>query len=107
MGYPTKIATCCYCGTRAALVLGQDRHELSCSSCGAPLHDLKRLRKEPDAPRSSEAHRSQRSYPSAPAYGAGAKNQQWLAKRRKPKKRKGLMRYLIEEAVDALEDIFD
>ena len=39
-----KIATCCYCGTRAALVLrGSKRHELACSSCGAPLHDLKRL----------------------------------------------------------------
>ena len=40
-----KIATCCYCGTRAALVLtGRDRHELACSSCGAPLHDLKMLK---------------------------------------------------------------
>ena len=39
-----KIATCCYCGTKAALVLrGKDSHELSCGSCGAPLHDLKRL----------------------------------------------------------------
>ena len=44
MGYPTKIATCCYCGTRAALVLsGKTRHELACSSCGAPLHELKKL----------------------------------------------------------------
>ena len=40
-----KIVTCCYCGTRAALVLrGRDRHELTCSACGAPLHDLKMLR---------------------------------------------------------------
>ena len=40
-----KIATCSYCGTRAALVLkGESRHELACSSCGAPLHDLKRLK---------------------------------------------------------------
>ncbi|XOY55465.1 MAG: hypothetical protein ACMUJK_11980 [Rhodobacterales bacterium] len=40
----TKIATCCYCGTRAALVLrGHDRHELSCSNCGAPLHVMKML----------------------------------------------------------------
>jgi len=39
-----KIATCCYCGTKAALILrGKDSHELSCGSCGAPLHDLKRL----------------------------------------------------------------
>ena len=40
----TKIATCTYCGTRAALVLkGNTRHELACQACGAPLHDLKRL----------------------------------------------------------------
>ena len=30
-----KVATCCYCGTKAALVLrGKDSHELSCGSCG-------------------------------------------------------------------------
>jgi len=47
MGYPNKIVTCCYCGTRAALVLtGKTRHELACSSCGAPLHDLKMLPKD-------------------------------------------------------------
>jgi len=40
----TKVATCCYCGTRAALVLrGRERHELACSSCGAPLHEMKQL----------------------------------------------------------------
>ena len=42
MPHFTKIATCNYCGTRAALVLsGEVRHELACSGCGAPLHDLK------------------------------------------------------------------
>ena len=45
MPHSAKIATCCYCGTRAALVLrGEGRHELACSSCGAPLHELKMLR---------------------------------------------------------------
>lgn len=40
----TKIATCCYCGTKAALVLrGRDKHELTCSKCGAPLRALKNL----------------------------------------------------------------
>jgi len=39
-----KVATCCYCGTRAALVLrGKERHELACSSCGAPLSRMKML----------------------------------------------------------------
>ena len=42
----TKITTCCYCGSRAALVLrGKERHELSCGSCGAPIHTLKMLPK--------------------------------------------------------------
>lgn len=45
-----KIATCCYCGTKAALVLrGKDSHELCCGTCGAPLYDLKRLPVEPRA----------------------------------------------------------
>ena len=40
----TKIATCCYCGTKTALVLrGKDKHELTCSNCGAPLHAMKSL----------------------------------------------------------------
>ena len=38
-----EIATCCYCGAKAALVLrGKVSHELSCAPCGAPLRDLKR-----------------------------------------------------------------
>jgi hypothetical protein len=106
MAYPTKIATCCYCGTRAALVLGKDRHELSCSSCGAPLHDLKRLKKVPEDPRPMENNRSESVYASQPrraAYTPAPKRKKY----KKYKRRKGFVRYLIEEAVDALEDIFD
>jgi len=45
----TKIATCCYCGTRAVLVLrGKVRQELACSNCGAPLHALKMLPRQPE-----------------------------------------------------------
>jgi len=87
----TKIATCCYCGTRAALVLGADRHELMCSSCGAPLHALKQLprddRREP-APRVQA-----RPSPSL--------------KTKPRKKRKKLIKKVFEEAFDILEDIFD
>ena len=51
-----KIATCCYCGTKAVLVLrGKDSHELSCGSFDAPLHDLKRLPVEPRAKRPENA----------------------------------------------------
>lgn len=90
---PTKIATCCYCGTRAALVLkGKQRHELSCSSCGAPLHDLKMVPKRKlcnDKPKRD-------SYKTATAY-----------KSKKKKKKKGIFARVIDEAWDVVEDIFD
>lgn len=93
----TKIATCCYCGTRAALVLrGEGRHELSCSACGAPLHEMKALRSQRPAPARP------RHYPE-PVRHPGRK-------RRKParkKKRRGLMSRFLEEAVDLIEDILD
>jgi hypothetical protein len=103
MGYPTKIATCCYCGTRAALVLGRDRHELSCSNCGAPLHDMKRFRQEPEPvmPRRTHAGESRRPLPERPAERTFPRVQAPRPKRRR------LMRYLIREAIDVLEDIFD
>jgi hypothetical protein len=99
MAYPHKIATCCYCGTRAALVLrGRDNHELSCSKCGAPLHDLKRLPKDRTGDRELvERRRPAISHQPPPkAY-----------KPVKSKRRKGLLRKLLEEAVDLVEDIFD
>ena len=102
----TKIATCCYCGTRAALVLGKAmRHELACSACGAPLHELKRLRCDAMA-------RPDRPVLGKSRVGASAA----LSPRRKPvkkignkprKKRKGLMHKLMEEAWEAIEDLLD
>ncbi len=96
-----KIATCCYCGTRAALVLtGTDRHELACSNCGAPLHDLKMLK-------SSHPGRSGTIKPSPVRKSAPS---DWDERHRKPKnrkKRKSLRRKIFEEAWDVLEDIFD
>ncbi len=93
-----KIATCCYCGTRAALVLkGRDRHELACSSCGAPLHDLKMLRADHDGrPGLVKASRVR-----------GAPEPSRARKAKKPKRRKSLARWALEEAWDAFEDIFD
>ena len=98
----TKIATCCYCGTRAALVLkGRERHELSCSSCGAPLHDMKMLRKDRDGPRDLvPSSRARLDGPPKP----------YKSKKSKPakrKRRKGLLKEIFEEAFDVIEDIFD
>jgi hypothetical protein len=95
MGYPTKIATCCYCGTRAALVLDRARHELSCAQCGAPLHDLKMLRVERDVA------------PAQPQPVASAKVKK-SKHRRNPKRKKAFgFKKLVEEVFDLVDDILD
>ncbi len=100
IAHPTKIATCCYCGTRAALVLtGRDRHELACSSCGAPLHDLKMLPRKKQGDRELVRPSAVRRQPQASH-----------RPKARPKKRKSKMRRfadLFEDAFDVIEDIFD
>ncbi len=97
MPRPTKIATCCYCGTRAALVLsGEVRHELACSACGAPLHDLKMLRKDRSGDRELTPRR-----PSTPPRAVKPR------KSKSRKRRKSVLSKLFDEAFDVIEDIFD
>jgi len=95
MGYPTKITTCCYCGTRAALVLDKARHELTCSSCGAPLHDLKRL----PVDRTGERELVRPSKVRSP--------KPVKPKKKKKSKRGWRLKDVIEEAFDLVEDILD
>ncbi len=103
MTYPTKIATCCYCGTRAALTLDRGRHELSCAQCAAPLHDLKALPVRETPRKTGISHQpALRRFPAAP--GSDAKRHR-TSKKRKP--RKSLWRRMAEEAFDVVEDIFD
>ena len=88
-----KIATCCYCGARAALRLDRDRHELACAACGAPLREMKALRAEHGPPAGQ-----------APGIVKPSK----LRGTRKPRRRKvKLGRKLLSEIVDLVEDIFD
>lgn len=95
----TKIATCCYCGTRAALVLrGATRHELSCASCGAPLHDMKRL----PADRASAPARKVPPRAEKPR----SSHERW-EKPKKRKKKKARGRKMLGELFDVIEDIFD
>jgi len=99
----TKVATCCFCGTRAALVLrGKDRHELTCSSCGAPLHDMKQLhpaRSTASATTPARPAQRQRVVP----YES---HDRWAGKKkRKPKKTFG--RRIFSEVIDLIEDIID
>ncbi|MEM9853742.1 MAG: hypothetical protein AAF841_04735 [Pseudomonadota bacterium] len=100
----TKIATCCYCGTRAALVLtGTKRHELACSACGAPLHNLKMLPKS-----RSKAHRDLvKPSGGRPAQGQPASRDERRQKGKKHKKKKGFGRMLMGEIFDVIEDIID
>ena len=95
-----KIATCNYCGTRAALVLDRDRHELTCASCGAPLHDMKAMPKAKAARARGKPrpmHLPRQPYEQGPR----------PVSPRKGKRRKGLGRRLFEELLDVVEDVFD
>jgi hypothetical protein len=96
----TKIATCCYCGTKAALVLrGHDRHELTCSNCGAPLRALKMLPKQ-TAPTAGSARPMPRKrvekYPEH-RYERPMKRQ----------KSKGFGRRVMSQIWDVVEDVVD
>lgn len=99
-----KIATCNYCGTRAALVLsGTDTHELACRACGAPLHELKSLPVAPAAEARGPVARKGRR-PKPPPYMPDRPAYRPRAKR---KSRGKLSRKLLSKAFDVLEDIFD
>lgn len=96
----TKITTCCYCGTRAALVLrGEKHHELSCSTCGAPLQALKML----PIPRETQPSRTPQSR-EKPRYSTPERK---VRKPKKKKKFKSFKRRLWDEFWDEIEDLFD
>ncbi len=112
MPHGTKIATCCYCGSRTALVLrGEDRHELSCGACGAPLHDMKMLRA--DAVRASDSVsdvgvvRPKSSKKKKGVTPLEVWERKAKGKKKKKSKRKTFAKKFFEEAFDVLEDIFD
>lgn len=94
----TKIATCCYCGTKAALVLrGKDRHELTCSNCGAPLRSLKML---PLA----QSRAASRPVDPKPVKSKVKRSPPRPAKRRKGK---SLGSRILSELWDVIEDVVD
>lgn len=91
----TKIATCCYCGTKAALVLkGDTQHELSCASCGAALHNIKHLPKGGWGDQKSKPVKPKRVPPNDRSM-------------RKKKKKKSLGQRILGEVFDVVEDAFD
>ncbi len=95
----TKIATCNYCGSRSILKLtARQGHELACGSCGAPIHDLKWLKKPEPTAAPKEKYRPKPK----PATFASMPKRRKNKKRRKTNWKKGL-----KKAWDVLEDIFD
>ncbi len=107
MHHPTKIATCSYCGSRQTLSLSaRDGHELACSACGAPLHEMKWL-KPP-----SSSKKAKKSGKKAASHGTGWPQDDWQGhrdapKRRKKKKKSSFFKKAFEEAFDVIDDIFD
>ena len=103
-----KIATCCYCGTKAALVLrGKDKHELTCSKCGAPLRALKMLPKQPSrSPTPTATHArppNRKRVDKYPEYRTERPK-----KRRKTKSfAKRVMSGLWDVVEDVVDEIFD
>ncbi len=96
----TKIATCSYCGTRALLRLkGRERHELSCSACGAPLHLMKPLRID----RPAGAHQQHRYQPPARPWNDAARRRD----RKQGRRRKGGLARIAAKLWDEIEDLID
>jgi len=99
MPHQTKIATCCYCGTRAALVLkGRDRHELACSSCGAPLHEMKKL--------PSDTHGDRELVKPSPVRREKPKGKKHRGSKSK-KRSRSLSQVFMYKLKDAAEEVFD
>ena len=98
----TKIATCCYCGSHAALSLaGGQRHELACATCGAPVSRLKQLPLQQAAPRPVAAA------PARPRTSAAMADPRARKAPKKRKKSKSFARKAWGEIWDVVEDIFD
>lgn len=97
----TKIATCCYCGTKAALILrGKDRHELSCGNCGAPLRSLKMLHVSPERPRATSPQKPQK-------HDAPRSRERVIARPKKRRKGKSFGRRMFSEIWDVIEDVVE
>jgi len=100
----TKIATCCYCGTKATLVLGGlETHELTCSNCGAPLRSLKMLRKDSMAGRAAP-HGPRKAFGPKPVRKSHGYRDDPRKKKKKPK---SLRRKMLSGLWDVVEDVVD
>jgi len=84
------------------------RHELTCSACGAPLHDMKMMPRRAKTPIKASAPAASRRTTSAKKHYHESDQAPRSYKRQKPKKRrKSLGKKVFEELWDVVEDIFD
>ena len=111
-----KIATCCYCGTKAALVLrGETTHELSCASCAAPLHNMKfmpapQAKETPSKKSNNVSRKTTKKVSKSSGYHTQKKEKHSIKKKenyRSKKKRKSLGKRFFEEVFEVIDDIFD
>ncbi|PZX10817.1 hypothetical protein LX82_02300 [Celeribacter halophilus] len=89
-----KSATCCYCGSRTVLTLGNGvRHELKCAACGAPLSKMKSLHRsyEQDSFK-IKGKKSKKSHPTT---------------RGKAKKKRKSTAYRLFDLAEDIFDLFD
>jgi len=106
-----KIATCSYCGTRAALVFDEGLHELVCRACGAPLHEMKAVPLLPEAKQKKpKKKRKPEKQPPRRYTEREAHHHDWRdapARRRRKPRRRAIMSKVFDELWDVVEDIFD
>lgn len=108
MGY--KIATCSYCSTRAVLVFDKGLHELTCSACGAPLHDMKMMPKPAEKDRKPVRPSPPSRHRKVLKQSEKRDGQSSRERYRKPKRKKRglrLAKNVFEEIWDVIEDVFD
>ncbi|MEM9499376.1 MAG: hypothetical protein AAGA28_15735 [Pseudomonadota bacterium] len=94
------------------LVFDTGRHELSCQACGAPLHEMKFVPLRPDRKRKNTSKkRKPKAHPPRPgASGRDRPRARWQdapARHRRKPRRTPVMREVLEEMWELVEDIFD
>ncbi|MEP4037364.1 hypothetical protein [Pseudophaeobacter sp.] len=114
-----KILSCCYCGVQSSFLPGPSRGESSvsaliCGTCGAPLSSQKarpltpgKGARLPGAGAPDSSNPGGKKPKGAKGKNYGYKPTKAARKSKKVKKRKGLFKSLLSEAVDLVEDIFD
>lgn len=104
----TKLATCSYCGTRAALVLSTSgRHELACAACGAPLHEMKWLKPPSDAMPKRAPRRRDLSTGGQHVHVFDPRGETRKKRRKKRKSTVAQLRDWIDDLDLDLDDLFD